>query len=209
MPIIHGDPDFLAHYGVLGMKWGVRRFQNEDGSLTAAGKERYKADSVGHNIGRAIINNRGSLGQQIAVRLNKGYRSDKANIKAERDKKRTEIEKNSEGKDRRTQLKSLQKDYLRSLGEARTSAAQVMYPWQNMEENERIQSQRFGTAVFKRVMMGGYGSMAYDKARANNRGLGIALLSAVGHDWLNNLTFGTLPIAEYAVERHEYKKKQN
>lgn len=31
----------LAHHGILGMKWGVRRFQNEDGSLTSAGKARY------------------------------------------------------------------------------------------------------------------------------------------------------------------------
>ena len=31
----------LYHYGVKGMKWGVRRYQNEDGSLTKAGKERY------------------------------------------------------------------------------------------------------------------------------------------------------------------------
>lgn len=42
----------LAHHGIRGMKWGVRRFQNKDGSLTAAGKKRYgsnggEADSSG------------------------------------------------------------------------------------------------------------------------------------------------------------------
>lgn len=35
------ERDYLQHYGIKGQAWGVRRFQNEDGSLTEAGKERY------------------------------------------------------------------------------------------------------------------------------------------------------------------------
>ena len=33
--------DYLAHHGILGQKWGVRRFQNEDDSLKPAGQKRY------------------------------------------------------------------------------------------------------------------------------------------------------------------------
>ncbi len=35
----------LRHHGIQGQKWGVRRFQNKDGSLTAAGKKRVKDTS--------------------------------------------------------------------------------------------------------------------------------------------------------------------
>ena len=37
--------NYLEHHGILGQKWGVRRFQNKDGTLTQEGKERYYADS--------------------------------------------------------------------------------------------------------------------------------------------------------------------
>ena len=35
------DPNELYHFGILGMKWGVRRYQNKDGSLTPAGYIHY------------------------------------------------------------------------------------------------------------------------------------------------------------------------
>ena len=34
--------DELQHWGIKGMKWGIRRYQNADGTLTAAGKKRYQ-----------------------------------------------------------------------------------------------------------------------------------------------------------------------
>ena len=38
---IDRSPDYLEHHGILGQKWGIRRFQNPDGSLTEEGRKRY------------------------------------------------------------------------------------------------------------------------------------------------------------------------
>lgn len=38
--------DYLEHYGVKGQKWGVRRFQNKDGTLTKLGKKRYGSEKM-------------------------------------------------------------------------------------------------------------------------------------------------------------------
>ena len=44
------ETNSLQHYGIKGQKWGLRRFQNQDGTLTAEGKTRY----VGSNVGAAL-----------------------------------------------------------------------------------------------------------------------------------------------------------
>ena len=40
--MIFYETNVLAHHGILGMKWGVRRYQNKDGSLTSEGKRHLK-----------------------------------------------------------------------------------------------------------------------------------------------------------------------
>lgn len=37
---------YLVHHGILGQKWGVRRFQNEDGSYTSRGRERHSENEM-------------------------------------------------------------------------------------------------------------------------------------------------------------------
>lgn len=37
---------YLMHHGIKGQRWGVRRYQNPDGTLTAEGRRRYGAEDV-------------------------------------------------------------------------------------------------------------------------------------------------------------------
>ena len=45
--------EVIYHHGIKGMKWGVRRFQNKNGSLTPAGKKRRRSDSYHEDYKRA------------------------------------------------------------------------------------------------------------------------------------------------------------
>lgn len=65
----------LYHHGVKGMKWGVRRFQKKDGSLTSAGKKRYKPT----DDDKEIFGEKGA--QRIADRRNRGDSKRKAYAK--------------------------------------------------------------------------------------------------------------------------------
>ena len=63
----------LRHHGIKGQKWGVRRFQNKDGSLTADGKKRYGADDYKKTLDK--VNSAGKIVDEVKKYNNSAQKS--------------------------------------------------------------------------------------------------------------------------------------
>ena len=80
--------DYLMHHGIKGQKWGVRRYQNEDGSLTPEGLKRYGVEDIYY---QSMSGNRKSINRKQYIKNVKNVA--KNEIKSGRNRKEVISEK--------------------------------------------------------------------------------------------------------------------
>lgn len=74
--------DYIAHHGIKGMHWGIRRYRNSDGTLTEAGKSRYSGDSKTSGLSperKQQLAKGAKLAAGFAVGVAAGYAISKSN----------------------------------------------------------------------------------------------------------------------------------
>lgn len=74
------EEEYLAHHGILGQKWGVRRYQNPDGSLTEEGRKRIARDKQAITPGQAGILSKGTRVANVSTMSNYYYRRSHPNV---------------------------------------------------------------------------------------------------------------------------------
>lgn len=170
--------DELRHYGVVGMKWGVRRAARK--AISDLRKQRKKAN---REYDRA-------MDRYSHVWFGKKRRQ----AVADRLDKATE---------KRDAINTAYKD---AYKKAKADAVNKLYSKQDRKANDRINSMSTGKALTQSMLMGSYGALKYNEARARGETRGKAAVEAILYNSANQSMGGLLSAGKYLQNRRARKE---
>ncbi len=149
--------DELYHHGIIGQKWGIRRYQNPDGTLTAAGKKRY-----------GKLGEYGTQNQSLFRRLHTGDWA----LGMKRTSERSEELAKSSSKD------------LKKMGRIEESKKMEAYGKQveraNIAREKYLSNTSTGKLVAQNMLLSPIGGYAYREFRSQDNSRGKALAKTIG-----------------------------
>ena len=120
----YNDTYELWHWGIKGMKWGQRRFQNKDGTLTPAGKKRY-ADDGSENV-KSLDTKKVKLGEYYSIdAIKTGVTVADIPLDGGSDNAQKQTQSSSPAKTRRQSISDLSDDELRTIVNRKQSERQL------------------------------------------------------------------------------------
>lgn len=154
--------NYIYHHGIQGQKWGVRRYQNPDGTLTSAGKERYAKQTF--NELKKAHNPRGNTlvipyGSGVYVHHDNGARRRQRNSAKINEKIKTSFNKNATDEDVKKIKKAtdalndavLKEHKLNHRPIPRDMTQEQSKKWAKQEEEAYLNTMRKGNALRKEL----------------------------------------------------------
>ena len=174
--------DELYHHGIKGQKWGVRRYQNEDGSLTAAGKSRYGNELGERGLGKQGVIRKLATGDWALGNKRIGERLEQRN-------------------------RRLAKKY-EDAGDAKKAKTYERYA--NIQQKRNVDREIYnsrastGKLVAQHLLMGEFGADSYRVARQRGESRGKAAVVGI----LSYIPYGGIAGAgvEFYKSRKNYDK---
>ena len=171
--------DELYHHGIKGQKWGLRRYQNDDGSLTPAGRARY-----GNEIGERGLKKQGlvrriATGDWALGNKRIGERLEARNFRKAEEAQKAGNKKDAEGYKR--------------IGEIQKK--------RNIDREKYNSNASTGKLIAQNLLMGGIGADSYRVARQRGETRGRAAVAGI----LANVPY-VGGVAAVATELYKSKK---
>lgn len=161
--------DELYHHGIKGQRWGVRRYQNDDGTLTAAGKARYGKDGLGSYNSSSILRRAATGDFPLGMQRHRDKREERLKNAVEKAK----AEGNKEKAAKKESLYNAQKK-------------------KNIDIEKYVSRTSTGKLWAQNLLMTGIGADSYRASRASGASRGEAfvdsLLPRINLNPLNNET---------------------
>lgn len=175
-------PNYLAHYGVLGMKLGQHRARKAYAKADAYA-ERAKSSKEGLKEGLAI------------AKYSKAHGRSTKFVDWQNKKEREAYRKLS------ARSKQYRKDAQRiTKRNAELAGGKKVY--------DRVTTQSTAKLVGKSMVMGSYGALKYEQARSRDKSVGKSLVPGVSHAYADTFTFGLTGVIEPRVSAKKSNKNR-
>lgn len=142
----------LYHHGTKGMKWGIRRYQNKDGSLTPAGRKRYASEAAKLKDREKVIKTKERTNAKIAKLESKKAELDareKALTSSKVSAKTTSNSKPADDTPKQKSVKDMSDDELRTV----VNRMQLEQQYRNLNPQKVSAGRKFAEGIATKVLI--------------------------------------------------------